>query len=36
MYLVSTMVNICFVVNALSDFMIEPRLTHWITMKRVL
>jgi hypothetical protein len=36
MYLVNTGTHICFVVNILSQFMVEPRKMHWIEMKHVL
>ena len=36
MYLTNTRPAICFVVNALSRFMCEPRQTHWIATKHVL
>ena len=36
MYLVNTRPNICYAVNVLSHFMIQPRQTHWITTKHVL
>jgi hypothetical protein len=36
MYLVNTMPNICFAVNALSQYMVEPRHVHWIAVKHVL
>ena len=36
MYLTNTRSDICFVVNALSQFMCEPRQIHWITAKHVL
>ena len=36
MYLTNTKPDICFVVNALSQFMCEPRQIHWITAKHVL
>jgi hypothetical protein len=36
MYLVNTGPNICFVVNTLSQFMVESRQVHWISMKHVL
>ena len=36
MYLVNTWASICFVVNTLSHFMVELRLTHWIAAKYVL
>jgi hypothetical protein len=36
MYLVNTRPNICFVVNTLSQFMVEPRQVHWIAAKHVL
>jgi len=31
MYLVNTKPNLCFVVNTLSRFMVEPRRVHWLT-----
>jgi hypothetical protein len=36
MYLVNTRSYICFVVNNLSQYMVEPRHVHWITSKHVL
>jgi hypothetical protein len=36
MYLVNTRANICFAVNALSQFMVELRHVHWIVAKHVL
>ena len=36
MYLVNTRPNLSFVVNTLSQFMVEPRRVHWITAKHVL
>ena len=36
MYLTNTMPDICFAVNALSQFMCEPRQIHWIAAKHVL
>jgi hypothetical protein len=36
MYLVNTRPNICFVVNTLSQFQVEPRQEHWIAAKHVL
>ena len=36
MYLVNTMPDICFVVNTLSQFMVEPRRVHWVAAKHVL
>jgi hypothetical protein len=30
MYLVNTRLDICFVVNTLSQFMVEPRRVHWV------
>ena len=36
MYLTNTRPNICFAVNALSQFMCEPRQIHWIAAKHVL
>ena len=36
MYLVNTRPNICFVVNTLSQRMVEPRSVHWIGEKHVL
>jgi hypothetical protein len=35
-YLVNTRLDICFAVNTLSQFMVEPRQIHWITAKHVL
>lgn len=36
MYLVNTMSDICFVVNTLSQFAVEPRHEHWIVAKNIL
>lgn len=36
MYLVNTRPDICFVVNALSQCMVEPRYVHMIATKHVL
>ena len=36
MYLVNTRPNLCFVVNTLSQFMVEPRSVHWVAAKHVL
>jgi hypothetical protein len=36
MYLVNTRPDIFFVVNTLSQFMVEPRKEHWVATKHVL
>jgi hypothetical protein len=36
MYLVNTRPDICFVVNTLSQFMVEPQRVHWVEKKHVL
>jgi hypothetical protein len=36
MYLVNTRPDICFAVNTLNQFMVEPRRLHWIVAKHVL
>jgi hypothetical protein len=36
MYLVNSRPNICFVVNTLSQFMVELRQEHWVATKHVL
>jgi hypothetical protein len=36
MYLVNTRPDICFAVNTLSQFMVEPRRLHWVAAKHVL
>ena len=36
MYLTNTRPDICFAVNTLSQFMVEPRRVHWIATKHVL
>ena len=36
MYMVNNRPNICFVVNTLSQYMVEPRSVHWIGLKHVL
>jgi len=33
---VNTRLDICFALNALSQYMVEPRHVHWITTKHVL
>jgi hypothetical protein len=35
-YLVNTRPDICFFVNTLSQFMVEPKQVRWITKKHVL
>jgi hypothetical protein len=36
MYLVNTRRDLCFAVNSLSQFMVEPQRVHWIAAKHVL
>ena len=36
MYLVNTRLDICFILNSLSQFMVEPRRVHWVVVKHVL
>eukprot|EP00253_Pinus_taeda_P004175 PITA_04175 len=36
MYLVNTRPNICYAVNTLSQFMVEPKRAHWAASKHVL
>lgn len=36
MYLVNTRLDICYAVNSLSQFMVEPKRVHWTTTKHVL
>ena len=36
MYLVNTMPYLCFAVNTLSQFMVDPRKVHWLAAKHVL
>jgi hypothetical protein len=36
MYLVKNRPYICFEVNTLSQFMVEPRHKHWVATKHVL
>ena len=36
MYLMHTRLDICLAVNALSQFMFEPRQVHWVAAKHVL
>ena len=36
MYLVNTRPDICYAVNVLSQFMSQPKHTHWIAAKHVL
>ena len=36
MYMVNTRLNICYAINTLSQFMVEPRRAHWAAAKHVL
>ena len=36
MYLVNTRPDMSFVVNTLSQFMVEPRRVHWVDTKHIL
>ena len=36
MYLVNTRPDICYAVNKLSQFMVEPRRAHWVVAKHIL
>ena len=36
MYLVNSRPDLCFGVNTLSQFMVEPRRVHWVVAKHVL
>ena len=36
MYLVNTRPDICYAVNTLSQFMVEPKRAHWLATKHVL
>jgi hypothetical protein len=36
MYLVNTQLNICFNVNTLSQFHVEPRHENWVVAKHIL
>ena len=36
MYLVNARLDLCFVVNTLSQLMVEPRSVHWVAAKHVL
>ena len=36
MYLVNSRPDLCFVVNILSQFMVDPRSVHWVAAKHVL
>ena len=36
MYLVNTRPDLCFAVNTLSQFMVEPKRVHWVAKKHVL
>ena len=36
MYLVNTRTNICYAINTLSQFMVEPKRAHWVAAKHVL
>ena len=35
MYLVNTLPNICFAINILSQFQVEPKHDHWIVVKHI-
>eukprot|EP00253_Pinus_taeda_P032137 PITA_32137 len=35
-YLVNTKPNLCYAVNTLSEFMVEPKRVHWATTKHIL
>eukprot|EP00253_Pinus_taeda_P027475 PITA_27475 len=36
MYLVNTKPNICYAINTLSQFMVEPKRAHWVAAKHIL
>lgn len=36
MYLFNARQDICFAVNTLSEFMVEPKRVHWVAVKHVL
>ena len=36
MYMVNTRLDLCFAVNTLSQFMVEPRRVHWTVAKHIL
>eukprot|EP00253_Pinus_taeda_P018696 PITA_18696 len=36
MYLVNTRLDICYAVNTLSQFMVEPKRAHWVAKKHIL
>ena len=36
MYLVNSRSNLCFAVNTLSQFIVEPRRVHWVAAKHML
>ena len=36
MYLVNSRPDLCFAMNTLSQFMVEPRRVHWVVAKHVL
>ena len=36
MYLVNTKIDICFAINTLSEYMLDPRKSNWVTTKHVL
>jgi hypothetical protein len=36
MYLVNTRSHLCFAVNTLSQFMVEPKCVQWVAIKHVL
>ena len=36
MYLVNSRLDLCFAVNTLNQFMVDPRRVHWVAAKHVL
>lgn len=36
MYLVNTRPDLCFAVNTLSQFMVEPSRVHWVAAKHII
>lgn len=36
MYLVNTRLEICFAINTLSQFMVEPKRVHWVVARHIL
>ena len=36
MYMVNTRPDICYAVNTISQFMVEPKRAHWVAAKHIL